>query len=388
MTQRTGFLSGAVLLSTAVVVIGARSATAPPPPPQDDEKVQAIAPPGTPLPAEADSASVTRFSFLAYGDTRGSHDGTTTQAEHATVVDAMLGSIKKLASSPAPVKFVLQSGDAVANGAIGREWNVSFTPIVNRLTQEGGVSYFLVPGNHDVTGAETVEVPGRQAGLHNYLDAMAKLIPPDGSARRLAGYPTYAFAYGNTFVLGLDADIAGDETQFQWVKSQFEGLDRHRFTNLIVFCHQAPFSSGPHGGPTVETATSELRARYMPLFQAHHVRTVFSGHEHLFEHWVEHYSDATGQSYRMDLIVSGGGGAPIYTYRGEPDLKEFLTANRSVHATLEHLVKPGVDPGQNPFHYLIVHVDGERLDVEVVGVDWGTNFQPYRSNRVTLQDLK
>ena len=88
----------------------------------------------------------------------------------------------------------------------------------------------------------------------------------------------------------------------------------------------------------------------------------------------------------MDLIVSGGGGAPIYTYSGEPDLRAFLDANRANKVSLEHLVKPGVEAGQNPYHYLIVHVDGEHFDVEVIGVDWGAQFQPYRSNKATLQD--
>ena len=114
-----------------------------------------------------------------------------------------------------------------------------------------------------------------------------------------------------------DANIAADENQYQWIKGQLEGLDRTRYVNVMVFCHQAPFSSGPHGGSPVEDPTREPRARYMPLFNTHRVRVVFSGHEHLFEHWVEHYTDASG-SHRMDLIVSGGGGAPIYNYTGEP----------------------------------------------------------------------
>ena len=31
-------------------------------------------------------------------------------------------------------------------------------------------------------------------------------------------------------------------------------------------------------------------------------------------------------------------------------------------------------------------VDGEKLDLQVVAVDWGTGFQPYRSNSVELTD--
>jgi hypothetical protein len=297
----------------------------------------------------------------------------------------MLAQIKKLQGTDYPVRFILQSGDAVQRGVDAHQWNVSFVPLINRLTTEGGVPYFLAPGNHDVTSSPTADAPERQAPLRNYLDAVSRLIPPDGSPRRLAGYPTYSFGYGNTFVIVFDADIAGDEKQFQWVEGQLEGLDRKRYVNVIVFCHQAPFSSGPHGGPTIEPPTIILRERYMPLFHLNHVRALFSGHEHLFEHWVEHYTDANGR-HRMDLIVSGGGGAPIYTYTGEPKLEEYLKANEASKVELKHLVKPSVDPGLNPYHYLLVRVDGENLDMQVISVDWGKGFEPYRSNRVALKD--
>ena len=123
----------------------------------------------------------------------------------------------------------------------------------------------------------------------------------------------------------------------------------------------------------------------MPLFNAHHVRVVFSGHEHLFEHWVERYTDASGL-HRMDLIVSGGGGAPIYPYTGEPDLTGYLKANESSQVKLEHLVRPSTDRGLNPYHYVLVRVDGDKLHLEVVSVDWGKDFAPYRTNAAELQD--
>ena len=354
-------------------------------PPQEPERVKAISPPTTPLPSEAESRDVTRFSFIAYGDTRGRRDGIAIQYDHSMLVDSMLAQIKKLQGTPYPVRFVLQSGDAVLRGVDPRQWNVSFVPIINRLTTEAGVPYFLAPGNHDVSDALTADAPERQAPLRNYFDAVSQLIPPEGSPRRMSGYPTYSFGYGNTFVIAFDANIAGDEKQFQWVKGQLEGLDRKRYVNVIAFCHQAPFSSGPHGGPTIEPQTISLRERYMPLFNANHVRVLFSGHEHLFEHWVEHYSDSSG-AHRMDLVVSGGGGAPIYTYSGEPDLTDYLKANAANKVTLDHLVRPSVDRGQNPYHYLLVRVDGEKLDMEVLSVDWGAGFSPYRSNKVGLQD--
>lgn len=373
-------VAATVLVSPALLTTQARPREG-----QEQERVKAISPPTTPLPPEAASAGVTKYSFIAYGDTRGRRDGVGIQYEHSLIVDSMLAQIKKLQTTDYPVRFILQSGDAVVHGQIAKEWNVSFVPLINRLTTEGGVSYFLAPGNHDVSSATTVDAPQRQPALKNYLDAVSALTPPDGSPRRLSGYPAFSFGYGNTFVLGFDANIAGDEKQFQWVKSQLEGLDRKRYINVIVFCHQAPFSSGPHGGPTVEPPTAILRERYMPLFNANHVRALFSGHEHLFEHWVEHHTDTSG-THRMDLVVSGGGGAPIYAYSGEPNLDDYLKQNEASKVKLEHLVKPGVDRGSNPYHYLIVRVDGESLDMQVISVDWGAGFAPYRSNKVELQD--
>jgi hypothetical protein len=242
------------------------------------EHVEAIKPPATLLPDEATSRRVTRFSFIVYGDTRGRHDGVALQYEHSLVIDSILAQIKKLQTTDHPMRFVLQSGDAVQNGCDTRQWNVSFVPLINRLTTEGDMPYFPVPGNHEATTTE--------AGMRNYLDAVSTLIPPEGSPRRFKGYATYSLAYGNTFVIALDANIADDQKQYEWVKSQLEGIDRTRYINVIVFCHQAPFSSGPHGGVKVEPPTVALRSRYMPLFNANHVRVVFSGHEHLLEHWV------------------------------------------------------------------------------------------------------
>lgn len=355
-------------------------------PAQAPEQVRAIAAPTNPLPPEAASTEMTRFSFIVYGDTRGRRDGVQEQYEHSLIVDSMVATIKRLASDPFQVRFVLQTGDAVVNGGDPRQWNKSFIDLINRITTEGGVPYFLAPGNHDVSGAPTPESPMRKEGLRNYLAAIARLIPPDGAQRRLDGYPTYAFGYGNAFFIALDSNISGDDRQFEWVKSQLEGLDRKRYHHIVAFFHHPPFSSGPHGGAIVEPACAGLRARYMPLFRHHRAAILFSGHEHLFEHWVERYEDSEGHKLRLDQIVTGGGGAPLYAYRGEPDLREYLKTYIAEKVSLEHLVRPGINPGDNPYHYVLVHVDGDRIQLEVIGVDWGRSFQPYRSNTTDLRD--
>ncbi len=371
-----------LLLSCLPLMATAQTAAAQQP---SDEPVRAIKAPRNPLPGEAASAGATKFSFIVYGDTRGRRDGFEQQYEHSLIVNSAVATIRKLEKTDHPVKFVLQTGDGVANGRINRQWNVSYVDLINRLTQEGGVHYFLAPGNHDVTSAPVHEDPQRQIGLKNYYAANAELIPPDGSPRRMTGYPVFSFGYGNSFFIAFDSNIAGDEKQFEWIKSQLEGLDRNRYRNVFVYSHHPAFSSGPHGGAKVELPTGIIRQKYMPLFRQHHVKIFFNGHEHYFEHWVERYEDGAGK-HRLDHVLTGGGGAPLYYYAGDPDTRQYIKDNAEQKVSLERIAKPGYEPGMNAYHYVVVTVNGESLRLEIIGVDWGRDFQPYRSNKANLND--
>ncbi len=348
-----------------------------------DTILRPLLPPPKALGSESATASLTRFSFIAYGDTRGRHDGIKVQAEHELVIESMLSTIKAARTPQDSIRFVLQSGDAVVNGSVASQLAVSYAPLINRLTQEGGVHYFLSVGNHDVGVSTNLNDPRRQAGLRNYFLANSRLIPAENSARRLKGYPTYGFGYGNSFFIAFDSNIPDDSVQLVWVESQLKGLDRKRFVNVVMLFHHPAFSSGPHGGARVERQALAIRNTWMPLFRKYHVKLLLTGHEHLFEHWVERYSDSTG-TYRLDQIVSGGGGAPLYAYVGEPDVSDYQLASSANRVRLDHIARPSIEPGGNPFHYLVVHVDGDRISVDVVGVDWGRGFAPYRSSSARM----
>jgi hypothetical protein len=125
-----------------------------------------------------------------------------------------------------------------------------------------------------------------------------------------------------------------------------------------------------------------IRELYLPLFRRHHVRLTIAGHDHLLDHWIERYQDGGG-AYRRDDIVTGGGGAPIYTYAGEPDLTAYLASTASQNVRVAHLAKPGATQNDNPHHFLIVTVDGDRLSLEVVAIG-GRRFTPY-GDRATVE---
>ena len=338
--------------------------------------VTPIAPPKHALPSEADSARVTRFSFIVYGDTRSGAggDGQVIHPIHSQLAERMTELVDQRDRGRLPVRFVLHTGDAVLSGADGRMWNVSFVPIVDRLIRRADLSYFFTAGNHDATAFPAVD-GGRARGMHNAYAAMSRLIPGEGSPRRLNGFFTYAFGYGNVFVIAVDSNQASDPLQLAWVGDQLASLDRARFPHVVAFMHHPPLSSGPHGIGTLEPQTVAVRNLYMPLFRRHHVRLVLAGHDHLYDHWVERYND-NGRPYRLDHIVTGGGGAPAYTYRAEPDLTAYIAAGAAQQLRVEHFAKPAATVAGNPHHFVLVEVDGPRLTAEVVAVG-GTPLTPF-----------
>ena len=367
---------GAVLIAWAA---GVAAHQAPPIVPRI-AAVRPIEPPARPLPRESATAGVRRFSFIAYGDTRcgcNADAPAEVQTAHAQVVDGMLAAIKSAAAGRGAIRFVVSSGDATFRGANAERWSV-FTPIVERLTKGAGMPYFLSVGNHDVTGMPSGD-PGRALGLHNTLTAMAKLMPPEGSPRRLSGYATYAFGYGNSFFIAIDSNIASDTIQLAWVTDQLEHLDRARYRHVFAFFHHPLFSTGPHAGiqprgprgerlpDRVEPQTVAMRTIYAPLFRTHHVRMTIAGHDHLFDHWVETYVDR-GTKYRRDDVVTGGGGAPIYTYSGEPDLRAYLSGAAAGQVHVVHVARPGPTAADNPHHFLVVHVNGDDVSFDVVKI--------------------
>src|SRR6185436_13343779 len=96
------------------------------------ERVRSISKPTHPLPPENESAGISKFSFLVYGDTRGRRDGKEVQYEHSLVMDSMLSTIAAREKTEFPVRFVLQSGDAVVDGRDPKQWNASFLSIIER----------------------------------------------------------------------------------------------------------------------------------------------------------------------------------------------------------------------------------------------------------------
>src|SRR4051794_34882690 len=174
-----------VFVTVALLVVGVvgshlRAQRGPQP---DEVRVRAIEAPAHPLPPDTETSRVSKFAFFVYGDTRSvgqsasgepAPDGLEIQRSHSAVVDAMMERLPTLAGSQFPVRFVVSTGDAVLYGPNGAMWNVSYVPVIERLTRQAGLPLFFAPGNHDVTIRPAGD-PEREHGVRNILSAMANL---------------------------------------------------------------------------------------------------------------------------------------------------------------------------------------------------------------------
>ncbi len=222
----------------------------------------------------------TAFSFVAFGDTRTDH------AAHSRVVSSIL--------SLAP-DLVLHTGDMVENGQEASQWT-TFFDIERDLMRQA--PFYGVLGNHEHSSPlyfEAFHLPGNEHW--------------------------YSFDYANAHFIGLEivhsASYAPGSEQMLWLQND---LAQTRQRWKVVFFHIPPFSSGAHGSDL------QVRAALEPLFVQYGVDLVFNGHDHDYER-----SLAKGIIY----IVSGGGGAPLYTkVNSNPASVYFTSTYHSVLVTV------------------------------------------------------
>jgi len=206
--------------------------------------------------------------------------------------------------------FIVDTGDISGDGS--SEELTSYRD----LTDSSGIKFYAVPGNHDVGSG------GESWAYENII-----------------GATYYGFDYhGDHFIIINNADdqIGIDDTQMQWIEADLAanaGKPRQ-----FIFAH-IPIAdpSLPSGHVTGEEGGAGLRSGQQLVEQAHsyaNVSDFFFGHIHAY------------LPYKLDGInayVTGGAGAPLY-------LPEGLGGY---------------------YHYLLVSVRQDGVDVQVVRVDRG-----------------
>jgi hypothetical protein len=117
----------------------------------------------------------------------------------------------------------------------------------------------------------------------------------------------YTLRYGNSAFHCVDvySTYTPGSTQYNWLVSELQADSANpAVRHIFVFLHEPPYTTS-----TGHSSNLTVRQYLCPLFERFHVAITFQGHNHCYEHAL-----VNGVHY----IVTGGGGAPLYTGWNSP----------------------------------------------------------------------
>lgn len=238
--------------------------------------------------------------FAVYGDMRGGH------RVHAQIVNALQSEL---------VDFVIVTGDLVLRGSDEADWQRFFEvarPLLARLP------YYPVAGNHDTGTA------GDEARRMNEIFAMW----PGPKNRPTSGH-WHSFDLSGVHFVMLDSNHYRNNSQRDWLQKDLAQAKKNGVRAIFAAVHAGPYSRGLHRG------NIHAAEHYAPLLSKYGVSLLFSGHDHLYQR---------GKVKGLAYMVSGGGGAPLYSVRcgikGKKRCKE--------DDGMQHVAKE--------YHYIVVSV--------------------------------
>ncbi|HSQ64370.1 MAG TPA: metallophosphoesterase [Polyangiaceae bacterium] len=240
----------------------------------------------TTAPADDDPSPI---RFILYGDDRGGI------GIHRNIARHMLDEASD---------FFVNSGDLVADGRNGAQWEAFFDVEDNLLRDH---CLFAAIGNH-----ELVEESGS-----SYL----RFFGTAEQQKTHQLYTTFRWGMARFFFLNGEGTFLGEDRD--WLERELRKADDEPgLVWRIVVVHNGPFSSGMHGD------NDKMHGGDVPsLLRQHHVDFVLEGHDHIYER---------GASDGLRYVVSGGAGAPLYALRPpRPGSRKLESTHHYVLFTLD-----------------------------------------------------
>jgi len=153
---------------------------------------------------------------------------------------------------------------------------------------------------------------------------------------------------GNIHFVGLDSNTTDNVSHpdvLTWLQADLEAADSDPDIDwTIVMMHHAPYSASKHG------STKRLQEHWVPLFEAHGVDLVFSGHDHNYER----------TKPIRDGKVAEDGAAPVYVVAGAFYAPAYSNGQEWFTAVSHH---------GNKANYVIVDVDGKTMRLKALSGD-------------------
>jgi autotransporter-associated beta strand protein len=257
------------------------------------------------------------WKFVYFADTRSTTDVNTT-------------AVAKLANRAVAegAKFVLVGGDLALSGSAANFalWKTTMAPAYN-----AGIGVYPVIGNHDSNDVTA------------FINAFGAALPDNGPAGEVNR--TFALAYNNALVLGLDEYVGTSHTittaKQAWITKQLQQRDPAVAQQVFTFGHDPAFKVY-HTDCLDDNATT--RNTFINTLKIAGGRTYFCGHDHLYDH--ARIDDGDGNPNNdVHQYLSGAGGAPFYTGYSYNGVNSTFTPVNVLH-------------DENRYGYVLVEIDG------------------------------
>ena len=260
------------------------------------------------------------FNFVAIGDSRNRHD------VHAKIMEKIKG------KNP---RFVINSGDLVANGRKMSDWEAFFK--INREFMKN-TPYYPVLGNHEKDSPyyyDFFDLPNNERYYYFTLgDALFIVLDSEGLKLDVPAY----ISDNKRDDFWNDSAINYFKTQKEWLE---DVLNLNKEAGFVFIFQHLPLYSIKKS--RVEESLKN-RAFWGDIFSRHGVQVFINGHDHHYHHAIDN---------DVHFITSAGAGAPLYDIDApQPETIKYKK--------IEHFLNIEVKEDNAVIH--VIDIDGNEFD--------------------------
>ena len=262
----------------------------------------------------------TPFNFVAIGDSRNRHD------IHAEIVSKIMEKTQR---------FVINSGDLVANGRSIGDWE-AFFKVNNKLMKN--TPYYPVLGNHEKDSPyyyDFFDLPNNERYYYfNVGDALFIVLDSEGLRTTMPSYISEDKEDQFWYNSGVDYL----KTQKEWLEGV---LNLHKEAGFVFIFQHLPLYSVKKS----RVAESKMAREFWgDIFARHGVQVFLNGHDHHYHHAIDN---------GVHFITAAGAGAPLYKVDApQPETVKFKE--------IEHFVNVEVNKDAAILH--VIDINGNEFD--------------------------
>ena len=277
------------------------------------------------------------------------------------------------------IDFIAHTGDMVENGTYFSHWKEFLTETVVEQPVLKLVPFYPAPGNHERLNEEVygkynydTVFPNSRFYTKKFKDLIMIFLDSGVLFDQYGDFHSYSVQdslYAEYLV------SAPDSEKPSWLEEQ---LASAREKYKIILIHHPLFSYGKHSRDWDKSWGINLkqkRSEITELFKKYNVQLIIAGHEHYYEHNVLNYIQED-KSYKMHIVVTGGGGTLIRPLVSMSKVNEWLDEDAQDGYQVNMVSRAA------EYHYCIVSVTENGINIEVIKVEEGEN-----ENRIILEEF-